>query len=589
MGADTHRKRTVPNAADRGSGSAVESSNVEDDSRGSPMGFHGVGPMEGAWVAVGALVLLAGAAGLSAARGALGAARNDDWAYYRIVFRFASTGRFQLDHWTQAMLIGQAVAAWPVIRLFGPSIVALQLTVAAMGCVGVALTYFCVRRLLSARMALIAVLPLALGPLFGSLAVSFMTDVPALTLQVTAVYLSVRAMESARYATVWWAGAMVAGSCAFSVREYGVTTFLAVAVAAVSAPGTTWQRRMRLGMGALCCAAMGALYIWRQALPGTFGTTLRTGLHQFHDAQSYLLSFSLLLLPASWMVSWRRLGSLSSARRQRRIVLAAMAALLIALAVGDRQLLGNYVSTTGYSLLPGVQPLFSAFAWRGVVLVAATAEATLIALVILTVPPLRSLRIRASPTTRAQVRQLLLLTVIFGILAQLGMILLSDSPAYDRYILVLLPFASALVLDTALRWRLLAGRRGRLLAAIAAVAYALVGIAYVDRAAQYDGAAWRLGNVAVLAGYDPATIDAGYAWIGYHQTGLDAWPGAPDQGFWITPELRQCVVVFFQAADDPVPAATLGVVMTASPPSASRRLVAALRPDGCPPDGRPPR
>src|SRR3954453_3092575 len=99
----------------------------------------GIGRSERVWLVTGGAGLFAWVVGLSAARGALGAARLDDWAYYRILFRFVPTGRFQVDHWTQALLVGQVVGAWPIVRLFGQSIAALQLSVAAMGCVGVAL------------------------------------------------------------------------------------------------------------------------------------------------------------------------------------------------------------------------------------------------------------------------------------------------------------------------------------------------------------------------------------------------------------------------------------------------------------------
>jgi Dolichyl-phosphate-mannose-protein mannosyltransferase len=574
---------------DRNRTSVVTSHVVEAslrDSRGPRARSSGVGRSERVWVAGGSAILFAWFVGLSAARGVLGAARNDDWAYYRIAFRFVATGRFQLDHWTQALLLGQVVGAWPIVRLFGPSIAALQLSVAAIGCVGVALVYLCVRRLLDVRMALIAVVPLALGPLFGALAVSFMTDVPSLALQVTAIYLSIRAIESGRRATLWWVAAMVAGACAFSVREYAAATFAAVAVAAVSTAANSSQRALRLGFGALFAGAMVDLYVWRHHhLAGNFDTTVQIGLRQFQHGQSYLLSLSLLLLPACWMVSWRRLGRLIWVGGKRTNTLTILAVVLITLAVGHRQVLGNYVTPTGYANPPAVQALVPAAAWRIVLLIGATAEATIVALVALTAAA-RAPRARRGRDATDQVRRLFAWAVVVGIAGQLMLVLFSDSPAFDRYLIVFLPFGSSLIIDTARRWDLIAFGRGRLPAAIAVVAYVAVGTAYVDRAAQYDGAVWRLGNSAVAAGYDPTTIDAGYAWIGYHQPGVDAWPGAPNPAFWRHPTRPRCVVVSFRPTGHPVPEHTISVVRTASPPGHSQDLVATLGPDHCSPGGR---
>jgi Dolichyl-phosphate-mannose-protein mannosyltransferase len=555
------------------------------ESRAPPASSSGITRREHVAAVAGGACLYAWVVGVSAARGVLGAARLDDWAYYRISFRFVSTGRFQLDHWTQALLIGQAVAAWPIVRLFGPSITALQLSVAAIGCVGVTLAYLCVRRLLDVRMALIAVVPLALGPLFGSLAVSFMTDVPSLTLQVAAIYLSIRAIETARRSSVWWVTALVASACAFSVREYAAATFAAVAISAVSTAANSVQRAMRLSIGGLLAGAMVMLYIWRHNLARDYVTTMQSGLQQLQHVQSYLLSLSLLLLPACWMVSWRRLCRICVGG-SRTYSLAILALLLILMAVGHQQVLGNYVTPIGYATPAAGQPLVPTMAWRCVLLIGATAEATVLALVVLTAAASGSRRVRRSRDATDQVRSLFMLTVVVGIAGQLTLVLLSDSPVFDRYLIVFLPFGSALIMDTARQWNLIALGRGRLPAAIALVAYVAVGTAYVDRAAQYDGAFWRLGDGAVAAGYDPTTIDAGYAWIGYHQRGLDAWPGAPDRAFWRDPAHPRCVVVSFRRTGHVAPGRTIGVVKTESPVGHSVDVVATVGPDHCSPRTR---
>src|SRR5436309_584651 len=122
-------------------------------------------------------------------RGALGQARNDDWSYVRIAFVFASTHHLQLNGWAAPMLVGQIALAWPVAALFQNSVMALQLLTAIEGALGLWLWYLVFRRALPIALAALSCLTIAIGPLFGILAVSFMSDVPALFAQALTVWL----------------------------------------------------------------------------------------------------------------------------------------------------------------------------------------------------------------------------------------------------------------------------------------------------------------------------------------------------------------------------------------------------------------
>ena len=70
----------------------------------------------------------------------------------------------------------------------------------------------------------------------------------------------------------------------------------------------------------------------------------------------------------------------------------------------------------------------------------------------------------------------------------------------------------------------------------------------------YDAARWRAGEAAVTMGYPPQTVDAGYEWVGAHQTGPAAY-GAHDYGLtWYDdhwPSFRPCAVISNSPLDKP--------------------------------------
>ena len=139
------------------------------------------------WILAGAVALLH--LGVAAMRGALGASRNDDWTYLRILDDFASTGRFAPDPYTRTMLVGQIWLSRPLVESVGVSISALQVLVTIIGAVGLVAAAAVLRRFLTPGWAFFSVGILALGPIYGSISMTYMTDVPAMTAQFIALYL----------------------------------------------------------------------------------------------------------------------------------------------------------------------------------------------------------------------------------------------------------------------------------------------------------------------------------------------------------------------------------------------------------------
>jgi hypothetical protein len=491
------------------------------------------------------VALLVGGAYLLIANwhGAIGVPRNDDWAYYDVTFGLASDGHLQLDGWMQMTFVGQALLAWPVVAVFGERIGALQAFDVVVGAIGLWASYVLIRSFLPRAGAALAVGCLALGPIFGVLTVTFMTDVPAFTLQVVTLLAGVRALRSTRVSMPWLAASLVLGFVAFSVREYACAATVAVlAVALVRARTDGSWRRVLLAGGAWAILAVG-FYAWRASLPNGFSPHIDIGARAVWTSAkvgwSGALTLGLMLIPAAVMVSpvalvravWTRARAAGVA-----VVLVAAAATLAAHA----ELTGSYFTQSGANPgnLTGSAPhLYSGFAWAAVRCVAVYSLLVVALLAVLLLAELRaheSVRVAVDVAAR---RSALAVVVVFAfVTAALALLalLLTDAPFYDRYVIPLVPFSAAVTIWSARRLGLTA-RTAPTFAVAALAIFALIGLRSVDAADALDAAKWRLASEVEDAGYDAATIDGGFEWFADHQPdAVQIRPNEPDRGFWIT-------------------------------------------------------
>ena len=96
------------------------------------------------------LVVGAGVVILTSIDGAYGAARNDDWSYFRVAFAFVDNHRFHVDGWIQTILVGHTLLAWPIIAVVGKSLAAvLQLLGLGAAIAGMFFCYALLRRCLT--------------------------------------------------------------------------------------------------------------------------------------------------------------------------------------------------------------------------------------------------------------------------------------------------------------------------------------------------------------------------------------------------------------------------------------------------------
>lgn len=208
---------------------------------------------------------------LAARYGTLGAPTLDDWAYDLAVFHLAQTGHLYLYHWVTINFVGQAVLALPVVLLFGPHIAALSVWTCCVGLGGLLSLCHLARSLGLPRPVALAVPAfVAVTPVWLQYSVSFMTDVPALSLMAASLALLAADGRPERYVTTRAAAALGVGLVAFTVRETTCAVLVAVVVVVAFRRGRPTFREVRnwLTLSGVVALATAAEYAWRHTLHG---------------------------------------------------------------------------------------------------------------------------------------------------------------------------------------------------------------------------------------------------------------------------------------------------------------------------------
>jgi hypothetical protein len=485
----------------------------------------------------------------------LGVPRNDDWAFARILFSWTSTGHLQLLDWNTQTLVGQLAIAVPVVKVFGTRIGALQTGVAILGGAGCCWLYAVLRRVLPRSGALGALLCLLVGPIYGSLAGSFMSDVPAFAAAAGCLWAGVVALERRGWSFVAFLSASATlGFLALSIRQVAATAPVAVGLAVLlvlvrgrrpEAPArvAAIERRASVAIALAFGAGAAALLVWRGGL--AFSNSIRVSFAPAfgHDAAylyETLFTLSLLVLPAVVRLSpvavLRR--ALAVSRRATFAVIGGWVvvvgfALYLSSASHIDVLLGNYVTRQGtVGVLAGQRPgLLPAPAWTALVAASLYASLMLVLIVVARLP----VAWRALHTARegfavgsATIAGLVLTG--FGVLylaaTELALGFTKVVPSghvappfsqtpYDRYLIPIVPIVVVLLWsDRTLFWR--APPLRRTVTAFGFGLFAVVGLAYVVESASYDGARWAFASRVARSGVPAAAIDGGAEWVGFH-------------------------------------------------------------------------
>jgi 4-amino-4-deoxy-L-arabinose transferase-like glycosyltransferase len=152
----------------------------------------------------------------------------DDWAFGRGALLLASGQGLHYSNWASMPQLGQWLWACPFIWLLGPTHVALRLSTIVLGWIGLWAVYDLLRQeKWSANRAALAVATLAFNPLFFLLQGTFMTDIPALALALTALALYARALQ--RRSPGWLVGGFLVALVAVCTRQNSAAVTVVVA------------------------------------------------------------------------------------------------------------------------------------------------------------------------------------------------------------------------------------------------------------------------------------------------------------------------------------------------------------------------
>lgn len=463
---------------------------------------------------------------LSAARGTLGIPKADDWSYIAVAVAWARDEVLVLNGWVHMTFVSQGLMGTALAGFFPGSVVALQGFTFFVGVVGLVAIYWLARRLISPTLSVSVVVVTCLSPIWLFLSISFMTDIPAWALSLISIAFGIQAI---RYDHP---GLLLLGTgvalLGFGVREYAVVPFLALLLWVVWSrhpkPFRLWS--LLLGVGIVTIGA--AAYMWRQSLPGSVDNMAVTPIESLQLFASLLLTLGVLLVPyvaLSAVLLWtngRR--SIEGGLRNCWIGASVGVAAVIGIAVtSSMQLVGNIVHPYGSSWTSvgdGVRSL-PLWGFRAVTLMGILCLAVLLVVAGMLVQRqivARSWRIFERPQASSGFVGLYVFISVAIMAVYFVAILVAGAPAFDRYLLLVVPLLGIVILWVATRSsnERLSQWQKSAVAGILAVTGAF-GIVVTDGLNQVDGLRWQVASDLVKSGVPEHKIDGGDAWFRYHQ------------------------------------------------------------------------
>jgi hypothetical protein len=477
--------------------------------------------------------------------GASGIPRSDDWSYLKALFHWVDAGQLDFNNFVSMTLLGQLVLAAPIVQIFGNDITTVQVTTALLGLVGLlgvlALGVIVTRRVWVATFLAVMV---AVGPLWGALTVSFMTDVPAFVFSVLACTLGARALAAKRVSLPYLAAALAAAFIGFTIRQYAVVPFVAIVLVggwALWREGRGRRWRTFLGIAAGLVVASILVFAYWRTIPNLKSLTpelpdahsLRA---TFYKATGMLRLLGLLVAPAIVLAGPVRIVRRAwAAASATMLLLGAIVVLALAYAAVEAPriaLAGNYVLPNGIlgnAVLGGNRPdILPTGGWTLLVLIG-TLGALLLVLAL--VPALVEIgtRLRDRDLTPREPIVVFLGLVIVGYVITYLFAAATGLPMADRYVLPILPLAAVLLLRgrevdeaTTTDPFVVDGASTRLRLVLAGVALAVlmgVGAVYALDSASYDGTRWRVAVAATRDGWTPRQIRGGFEWTNFYARG----------------------------------------------------------------------
>jgi hypothetical protein len=165
---------------------------------------------------------------------------NDDWQYAHFAKSFAENGRFAADVPVAPTVVGQSLIAWPVIKIFGFSHVALRtLTMVISVMMLFAVDYLLIAGGVAAGIRLIALCSIVANPLFLHLSTTFMTENYGYLIALLSACIWFRGRKTD--STSWYVASAAVAGASFWIRQFCALVFPALILAEWIAGGAKFQ------------------------------------------------------------------------------------------------------------------------------------------------------------------------------------------------------------------------------------------------------------------------------------------------------------------------------------------------------------
>lgn len=457
---------------------------------------------------------------------------NDDWAYAWSVQQLLETGRLHVSQWTSATAISPVFVGALSVLLWGEfSFTALRLSTLVASIVGCVALYDLLRQLrVPPTGAWVGTLALAVNPVYIYLSYTFMSDVFFFVPMVLSLSSYVRGLKTR--SSAW----LLAGSClaglSYLARQLGVVLPVA-AVASLVLKDRRIDWRLVLAAAVLPFAVFVGHTYWLTFVHGTpWGLKLNAidnSLSALWNARApldiawrvlaslmYVGLFSLPALlavaPSVWTAREKHKRLLNLFFTWLAVLIPVVAVLFIVTDGYAMPYLSNVVNAAGMGplTLPGEKaPVTPSWAFALATALAPFAGSALAAVATQALA-------RFGDDSNA--------TLLLGASALMALATLLIVVLWDEYLVVLIPAG----LYLALRIEPIR-RTGVILGLAACLAFFVYGARELSDYMAWNSARWSAASELVAQGVDPAHIDGGFEWIGWHEFN-SALPAAIAQG-----------------------------------------------------------
>ncbi len=466
--------------------------------------------------------------------GALKIPRSDDWSYLRTLFVWHRSGKWDFNHWVSMTLVGQIFIAGPIVKIFGTSILAVRMLVVALGCAGLIAVWRMAPTLgLRSTSGWFVAMNVAIYPLWGPLAPTFMTDVPAFAIQMIAIALAARNLQ--RRATIrGLIVSMGAAGLAISIRQYSIGVAIPILLAYFVVAHRDKNRPLIRATWAVAIASLvgtALLLRWWSHVPNgralsiqaPKGSSLQLA---FERAGGFLRLAGLSAAPCIiWLGPRRLLKRAGAASAELSKLIAGGAATLLGVSYylnPTVPFVGNYIDRRGVladDILFGARPdVMPGWAFNAITVVASGFAVILVlALVPAVAAKSWSWATRAETISKRPAMLLITSTIIaFFVMYETATVF--RLPIFDRYALPALPLISLLLLAIEPAQSEPTPFRTQVRTAATAVACGVLfalSAAIAAESASYDGTRWAVAEAAVRAGYPIEDVYGSYEWAGF--------------------------------------------------------------------------